>query len=1185
MSNLKKTIEVIPAGKAGVSEKAVRVSWYAGASDDSIRRALCAALGLPAEAAVTLRDGDGDSVAISDSLPSGLRLFAELPSAAGKTQAEPIQEPVPASAPVQVMVQPRGPKPYPLVGNLLEIFGKNGPAAELSRLSQAYGDFVRLKVPGGQIFLNSDAEVIADMQQRPEDFPKIVSTSQVPLRKLREQSAAGNGLFTSDDTEEIWHIAHRVLLPALGLGALKQYYGRMLEVADDLIQHLSSLAPGEPFLVTDTMTRMTFEAISYTGFNTKWGCVRSVEQPPFVQAMVDVLSIGMESAGNILPDLFHPFTQKKREQANHVLLDTVDRIIKERREALERGDKVPNDILQAMLTTRDKVTGKRLPDDNIRAQLITFLIAGHETTSGLLSYALHAIAKSPEIESQLKAEVDAVLGRDFSYRPTFQDIEKLDYTQRVLKETLRLNPTAPAFARKVARDTVVAGKYALPQGSTILTFLPSLHRNARFWGSDTERFDPDRFKAEAVSARHPDAYHPFGIGMRSCIGFQFALIEAKLVLARLYQRFTPRLANPDYKLEHVQTLTVKPKDLYMVLEPRAEERGRGPTPGSAAASTPPEELKQGSGTPVLILYGSNMGASQEVAQTLARKTRGHGFAPLVEELDARAAALPLGMPVLIVTSTYNGNPPDNATRFVEWLSRSDLPDDAVKGVSFAVLGCGNKQWKTTFQKVPRFIDARLRQLGADSFFDLGACDADGDFESAAESWCDGAISALRARFGGEKGAPSVDGTAAASVDAPLYTVEYVNFAGTESASALPSRYPLQEQAFWTTVLKNEELQSEGSGRSTRHIELALPKGITYTAGDHLGIFPENPASIVNAIAERCGARLSDVVILRPNSDAGVTAEALPCGIPITVFDLLTYHIDLAGPISRKELRALSRRCPCPPERGPLEALCQDARFRSEVMEAKLTLYDVLSRYKSVECELAMLLSLRPLLKPRYYSISSSPKVLPAALSITVGVHDCPRKDGTTLEGLCSHYLQARPPGSQVRVVVKDTKSSFRLPEDASQDVILIGPGTGLAPLRGFIQERGALRQAGVPVGQTLLFFGCRQPSHDYLYQRELEGYVKDGTLSALHVAFSREPGKPRTYVQDHLRAQSEPLRKLLEQGAYVYICGDARKMAPDVQTAFADILLSQPGMDGEKAAAVLETLKTQGRYLQDVWAS
>jgi cytochrome P450/NADPH-cytochrome P450 reductase len=1169
--------------------KVVRVSWYAGASDASIHKAAVAALGLPEGAALILRDSDGDVIAISDSLPSGLKLRAELPAAAApasqqqQQQQQQQQAPAPAAA-----VQPRGPKAYPLVGNLPELATKGGLASALSRLTREYGDFVRLTGPMGQVFINSDADVVQDMLNRPQDFPKMVSLSGTPLRKLRQETPAGTGLFTSDDTDEMWHVAHRILLPALGLGALKQYYPRMLEVADDLLRHLERLGPTEPCLITDLMTRMTFEAISYTGFNTRWGCIDSPQQPPFVQAMVDALSASMESFTSILPAFFHPSVQKKRDRANTVLLESVDRIIRERRAALERGEAVPNDILQAMLTTRDKVTGQRLPDDNIRAQLITFLIAGHETTSGMLSYALHAVSTTPEVERKLIAEADAVLGRDYSYRPSFADIEKLDYTLRVLKEALRLQPTAPAFGRVCVRDTVVAGKYAIAKGSSIVTYLPALHRNPRFWGSDSEKFEPDRFLPEAVAARHPDAYHPFGIGMRSCIGFQFALIEAKMVMARLYQRLVPRLAKADYKLEHIQTLTVKPKDLYMVLSHRQEEPGHGPRVAESAAAPVAAVAAPVAGPGLHILYGSNMGACQELAQELGRKARTRGYQASVAELDAHAADFPglVAGPVIIVTSTYNGSPPDNATRFAAWLGRGDLAADACKGLSYTVLGCGNKQWKATFQKFPRWVAERLQALGGEPFHATGTCDADGDFEAAAEAWCEELWPALAQRLGrNETAAPIPTGPHPTEDEALLYRVEVINFAGTGNDAAPPSRFPLHEQAFFTTVTKNEELQAADSGRSTRHIEIALPAGVRYAAGDHLGVFPENPPALVNAVAERCRARLTDVVILRSRSDAGASGEALPCGIPISVFDLLTYHIDLAGPLSRKELRALARSCPCPPERAPLLALCEDAAFKAEVQEAKLGLLELLQRYKSVGCELPLLLSLRPLLKPRYYSISSSPRELAHSCSITVGVHCCARRDGSTLEGLCSHYLLGLAPGQSVRVVVKDTRSSFRLPEDATRPVILIGPGTGLAPLRGFIQERAAQRRAGVPVGATVLFFGCRQPAHDYLYRRELEGYEKDGTLSGLHVAFSREPGQPKVYVQGHVRSQAAELCALLDQGAYVYVCGDARNMAPDVQAAFTAILQEQYQLSAEQAAARVEQLRSEGRYLQDVWAS
>ncbi|HNN98350.1 MAG TPA: NADPH--cytochrome reductase, partial [Pseudomonadota bacterium] len=392
---------------------------------------------------------------------------------------------------------------------------------------------------------------------------------------------------------------------------------------------------------------------------------------------------------------------------------------------------------------------------------------------------------------------------------------------------------------------------------------------------------------------------------------------------------------------------------------------------------------------------------------------------------------------------------------------------------------------------------------------------------------------------------------------------------------------------------NDELQSTHSERSTRHIEIELPEGVSYTAGDHLGVFPENPHDVVAAIAARCGVRSTDVVVLHETTplatagaSAGTGSAALPTGVPITVHDLLTHHIDLLGPLSRRELRALASHCPCPPEGRALLDLASEADYPRRVLAEKLSLPTLLSRFPSISCPLSLLLSLRPLLKPRYYSISSSPRLLPRSLSITVGVHEISGgSDGNERRpGLCSSYLAHCLPGTQVRMLVKDTRSAFRLPEDPRRDLILIGPGTGLAPLRGFLQERAAQRRDGIAVGESLLFFGCRRSDHDFLYRTELEGLQAEGALSQLYVAFSREPGSPRTYVQDLLLRHADRLLPLLARGAAIYVCGDGRHMAPAVEAAFVS-LLTQAGHSPEAATALLETWKQEGRYLQDVWAS
>ncbi|MBL9004453.1 MAG: cytochrome P450 [Myxococcales bacterium] len=1172
----KKSIQVRMA--SAVSAAPLRVAFYPGSSAESIERAILSALGqtLPEGGRVLCRDADGDVVALSDSLPDGLVLSVEL----SRPDAKPSEPAAAATATIP------GPRPLPIIGNLADLRRGNFLSAAEDLLHK-FGDFVVLKLPGRTVYLTRDPEVIKDMLSRPQDFPKRTIGDRSPLSHLRTYSV-GDGLFTAEDDEEIWHVAHRILLPTMGTSALKQYYPKMLEIADVLLAQLGRLRAAEPFLATDLMTRMTFETIAYTGFNTRFHCLESNEAIPFVDAMVEVLRDAMQAPMSVLPASFHPLAAHRRERANTVLAGTVDRIIAERKQALERGEPVPNDILQTMLTARDRMTGKRLPDENIRHQLITFLIAGHETTSGLLSYALYLISRHPQIEAALCAEVDRVLGRDFSYRPTYQDIERLDYVGRVLKETLRLYPTAPAFNKVVDRDTVLAGMYPVSKGQRVVTLLTALHRHPQHWGPDAERFDPDRFLPESIAARHPNVYHPFGLGMRSCIGFQFALLEARLVLALLYQRYRPRLHDPNYPLVHVQTLTIKPKDLLLVLEPRSEDKGAFPAPEQRDVPVAAQPGKTTSGPPFYVLYGSNMGTCQDLAQGIARHATARGFAPVLADLDAFSSLDALAKigaaPLVIVSSTYNGTPPDNAQKFAALISDPALAGSPLQGLQYAVLGCGNKQWRTTFQKFPKHVHARLRALGATPFMPLGSCDADGDLEAAADAW-------QKQLF---RTVPTILSAASPPPPAPetsplLYSVEVVNFAGTQARAVLPNKFPLQDEARLGVILRNEELQSSLSDRSTRHIEIELPEGVTYAAGDHLGVFPENPHDLVAAVATRCGVRSSDVVVLHELSPLQSTiardSAHLPTGVPITVHDLLTYHIDLSGPLSRKELRALAEGCPCPPEQKQLLDLASEASFGRDVLGQKLTLLDVLLRFASVPCPLPLLLSLRPLLKPRYYSISSSPRMLARACSITVGVHNFNGPHEARREGLCSHYLLHCPAGSQIRMLVKDTRSTFRLPVDAKTPVLLIGPGTGLAPMRGFIQERAAQRQAGEIVGKTVLFFGCRRPDHDFIYRYELEQHLKDGSLDQLYIAFSRQPDHPRMYVQDLLRQHADRVLALLDQGAAIYVCGDARKMAADVQHMLAQLVAKARGCSLADADAVLEGWKSEGRYLQDVWAS
>src|SRR3954452_19337673 len=259
--------------------------------------------------------------------------------------------------------------------------------------------------------------------------------------------------------------------------------------------------------------------------------------------------------------------QRRFASSVDFMVSTVQRIIDERRRADDPGD----DLLGRMIAGVDK-EGRTLPDRDIVAQCITFLIAGHETTSGLLSFAIHHLLEHPAVAAQAQAEVDEVLGTDPSVPPTEAELGQLSFVDQILEETLRLWPTAPAFFRRPLIDTTVGG-YEFTAGTPIMAFILGLHRQTDVWGPDAAEFNPDRFAPEPRAALPPNAFKPFGTGMRACIGRQFALQEAVLVLAMLLQRFT-FVDHTGYQLRVKESITIKPEGLTLTVRPRAGRTGR-----------------------------------------------------------------------------------------------------------------------------------------------------------------------------------------------------------------------------------------------------------------------------------------------------------------------------------------------------------------------------------------------------------------------------------------------------------------------------------------------------------------------------------------------------------------------------------------------------------------------------------
>ncbi|TYA14962.1 cytochrome P450 [Paenibacillus faecis] len=1047
------------------------------------------------------------------------------------------------------------PKTKGILGNLPDI-DSDRPVQSFMKLAKEYGPIFRLDLPGGQQTIISGHRYVEEACDQSK-FDKNVWS---PLQRVR--AFAGDGLFTSWTYEPNWKKAHHILLPSFSQRAMQGYHGMMVDIALQLTQKWARLNPGESVNVPDDMTRLTLDTIGLCGFNYRFNSFYREHPHPFVLSMTRALDEAMNQGQRL--GIQNKLMLVTKRQFNHdiqSMFSTVDQIIAERRAGKTEGK---DDLLAHMLTSKDPETGEALDDENIRYQIITFLIAGHETTSGLLSFAFYFLLKHPDKLKKAQEEVDRILTDPV---PSYKQVRDLKYIRMILNESLRLWPTAPAFSLYAKEDTLLGGKYPIRQNEAVTVLIPILHRDKEVWGEEVEEFRPERFEDEAKIPHH--AFKPFGNGQRACIGQQFALHEATLVLGMLLKHFEP-VDHTQYKLKVKETLTLKPDQFTMQVKIRRQPMIGIANPEETAAESsresafiqPDSDLK-GHDTPLLVLYGSNLGTAEGIARELADNGRLLGFRSEAASMDSFVGKLPADGAVLIVSASYNGNPPDNGRQFVEWLSGEEA--GKLKGVRYAVFGCGDHNWASTYQKVPVFIDERLRELGAERLLERGEGDASGDFELQYEAWRDKLWAGIMDAFGLKyKGIEKQESTLS------------LRFVSGMVGTPLAETY----DAFHAEIVENRELQSPESDRSTRHIEIALPEGAEYREGDHLGVLPRNPRSLIERVIRRFQLRPDDHLLLE---GGGRSAAHLPLGKPVGLMELLGNSVELQETASRAQLREMAAFTTCPPHKKELEAMLEEGTYQNEIMKKRVTMLELLERYPACEMPFDRFLELLPPLKPRYYSISSSPKKSRNRVSITVAVVAGPARSGHgEYRGIASNYLRELGKGEAVAVFIRRPGSGFELPEHSETAMIMIGPGTGLAPFRGFLQARAAQREEGRTLGEAHLYFGCRRPNEDFLYKEELEAFEAEGIVK-LHTAFSRVDESCKVYVQDRLKEDKERLIGLLDQGARLYVCGDGTRMAPDVEATLRDAYQEVHQCDEATAVRWLDGLLSTGQYAKDVW--
>ena len=538
-------------------------------------------------------------------------------------------------------------------------------------------------------------------------------------------------------------------------------------------------------------------------------------------------------------------------------------------------------------------------------------------------------------------------------------------------------------------------------------------------------------------------------------------------------------------------------------------------------------------TPELtVLFGSESGNSEGLADQTVKTAAKSGFkAKAVSMGDINPAKLKGIENLLVIVSTWGeGDPPENSVDFVSTLMSDKAPQ--LTGTRFSVLSLGDTSYEH-FCKTGIDVDARLEALGAQRIYDRKDCDVDFDDDYAA--WSKGALAALSALV---TVAPAAPVSSAAPVTT---TVKY------SRKNPFPSK--LNERVL---------LNGRGSAKETIHLEFNLEgSGLTYEAGDALAVIPHNAQDVVDAI----------LVATQLDGSSIVTLKDGEC----TLGDALTRKLDVTA-ISLPVLKRYNEIA----QDAILAALITDKEALKEYTWGR-EIIDVLTDFPAKSITADQLAGTMRKLPPRLYSIASSPKAHPGEVHLTVGVvrYD---SNGRERKGVCSTYLADRiEEGSAIDVFVTPNKH-FKVPANPDAPLIMVGPGTGIAPFRAFIEER----QATEAKGKNWLIFGDQHYLTDFLYQTEWQSYLEDGVLTKLDVAFSRDQAE-KVYVQDRMRENAKELYAWLEEGASFCVCGDASRMAHDVDQALHDVIAQEGSMSEAAAADYVKQLKADKRYVRDVY--
>ena len=575
--------------------------------------------------------------------------------------------------------------------------------------------------------------------------------------------------------------------------------------------------------------------------------------------------------------------------------------------------------------------------------------------------------------------------------------------------------------------------------------------------------------------------------------------------------------------------------------------------GEAAAQESSSRVEEGK--PLLVMYGSQTGTAEDLARRFARESEKHGCVASVFALnDYENAELTRASRLIVVSSTWgDGDPPENAAAFWTWLDSEAAP--RLEHLSYAVLGLGDRNYPD-FCGASKKFDARLEQLGARRLVPRGECDV--DYEAAAKAWGDGLWPALA----NEARAPRLVRIERKSSETVGIGFTDLIVSTKSETDRMPDPHYGRTNPFSARLIAHRRLNAPGSAKDTRHFEISLEgSGLRYEVGDALGVMPTNCPVLVEELLAECGFQ-------------GEEAVKGPAGNDTSLHEALFRHFAITQPPTSL-IQAVAERT----RNAELLALLQpDRKSQLDKWLEGRDIVDVFRSGGAAKFTPEEFVGFLRKLQPRLYSISSSPKAHPGEAHLTVAAVRYEAL-GREKKGVCSCFLADRVVLNQTPVpVFVQVSHGFRLPAEGNTPIIMIGPGTGIDPFRAFLEERRAIGARGC----NWLFFGDQCEAWDYLYREELEAMLAEGALRRLDTAFSRDQ-KEKIYVQHRMLEIAGEFWRWLEDGAHVYVCGDARRMAKDVDAALHAVIQKAGDKSIEQAAEYVQRLKTANRYQRDVY--